>query len=310
MSGLTPWPAAMTDERLLSVYLHPPILRMARAGKLGFLNRMRALLESRGWQVRIRRSGEGPRAEAPNRPGFALYHMERPTHPGALTFRLAYHYPFWRLERQAERWRWPVARATFPEARLDPDIARDFARRLRDRVLPGPAPARGDHVLIALQGRIHEQRSFQTMSPLRMVESVARTGRPAIATFHPKETYDGADRAALEAIAARHANLTIGGDTARLLRDCAFVATQNSTVAMDGYILGKPAVLFGQSDFHHIALNVAELGSSEALSRAPEHRPDYAGYLDWFLRQSSLDMMASDADARLLVAMKKGGWPV
>ena len=300
----------MSAERLLSVYLYPPILHTAQAGKLGFLNRICALLETRGWRVEILWSGSSAREQAPTRPGFALYHMERPTHPQALTFRLSYHYPFWRLERQAERWRWPVALRSFPAAEIDPEAANDFARRLRNRVLPGPEPTRGDHILIPLQGQIRKARSFQTMSPLQMVETVARSGRPAIATLHPKEIYDEADHAALDALVRKHGNLTVGGDTPRLLRDCAFVATQNSAVAFDGYILGKPAVLFGQSDFHHIALNVADLGAARALTCAPDHRPDFARYLDWFLRRESLDMMAADADARLLAAMKKGGWPV
>lgn len=303
----------MRSGPVLRIYLHPPILPTARAGRLGFLNRMRALLEARGWRIEILPSGEAARARAPGLPGYALFNMERPTHAAALTFRLAYHYPFWRLERQAERWRWPVALARFrpgdPGGIQDPG-ARDFARRLRDRVLPGPDPRQGEHVLIPLQGRIRVQRSFQTMSPLAMVEAVARSGRPAVATLHPKEVYDAEDRAALHALAARHPNLTIGGDTARLLRDCAFVATQNSAVAFDGLILNKPAVLFGQSDFHHVALNVAELGAERALALAPDHRPDFAGYLDWFLRRTSLDMMAPDAGDRLLGAIKKGGWPV
>lgn len=298
----------MKSGPVLRVYLHPPILLTARAGRLGFLNRMRALLEPRGWRVEILQSGQAARAKAPDLPGYALFNMERPTHPAALTFRLAYHYPFWRLERQAERWRWPVALTRFHPG--DPLEARDFACRLRDRVLPGPDPRRGDHVLIPLQGRIRDQRSFQSMSPIAMVEVVARTGRLAIATLHPKEAYDEEDRAALKALAGRYPNLAVGGDTMRLLRDCAYVATQNSAVAFDGLILGKPVVLFGQSDFHHIALNVAELGAEQALALAPDHRPDFAGYLDWFLRRSSLDMMAPDADQRLLGAMIKGGWPV
>lgn len=300
----------MARQSVLNVYLHPPILQMARAGKLGFLNRMRRLIEARGWQMEIRPSGPDARRTAPGLPGFALYHMEKPSHDRAMTFRRAYHYPFWRLERVAERWRWPVALARFDPASADAGAAADFAASLRDRVLPGPPPIRGKHVLIPLQGRIRQRRSFQSMSPLQMVEAVAATGRPAIATPHPKEPLKADDRAALQALEARFPNLTIGGDTARLLRDCAFVATQNSAVAFDGYVLGKPAVLFGQSDFHHIALNVADLGATEALARAPDHRPDFAGYLHWFLRRSSLDMMAPDADDRLLSAMRKGGWPV
>ena len=300
----------MTPERTLSVYLHPPILQMAQAGKLGFLNRMTALLTARGWQVGIERSGKAARAAAPARPGFALFNMEKPTHDRALTFRLAYHYPFWRLEPLAERWRWPVALAPFEAAEIDRARARDFAQALRDRVLPGPAPVRGDHVLIPLQGHIRRQRSFQAASPLQMVRDVAATGRPCFATLHPKEVYDDQDRAALHDIAARHPNLTIGGDTGALLRDCAFVVTQNSGVGFDALILEKPVVLYAQSDFHHIALNVAQMGADKALERAANHKPPFAKYLDWFLRRTSLDMMAPDADDRLLAAMKKGGWPV
>ncbi|MDO5648354.1 hypothetical protein [Paracoccus sp. (in: a-proteobacteria)] len=230
----------MPDDRHLTVYLHPPILATARAGKLGFLNRMTALLTARGWGVTIEPSSDAARADAPNRPGYALFHMERPTHPRALTFRLAYHYPFWRLERVAERWRWPVAQAAFEPG--DPAQARDFAARLRNRVLPGPEPVAGDHILIPLQGHIRKQRSFQSASPLKMIQAAARTGRPCIATLHPKEVYDDRDRAALDRLAARFPNLTIGGDTARLLRDCAFVVTQNSGVGFDGLILwgGEP----------------------------------------------------------------------
>jgi len=300
----------MAIEKLLTVYLHPPILQTAQAGKLGFLNRMTALLEARGWQVTIRQSGEAARAQAPDRPGYALFNMEKPTHDRALTFRLAYHYPFWRLEPLAERWRWPVALATFDGSQIDHAASRDFAQRLRDRVLPGPDPVRGDHVLIPLQGHIRRQRSFQSASPLQMVRDVAETGRPCTVTLHPKEVYDDQDIAALHKVASARPNLTIGGDTKALLRDCAFVVTQNSGVGFDGLILDKPVVLYGLSDFHHIALNVAQMGADKALARAADHKPPTAKYLDWFLRRTSLDMMAPDADDRLLAAMKKGGWPV
>ncbi|WP_265502298.1 hypothetical protein [Paracoccus beibuensis] len=300
----------MSVVPLLTVYLHPPILHTAQAGKLGFLNRIRGLLESRDWQIRIRPSGDAARAEAPFLPGYALFNMERPTHDRALTFRLAYHYPYWRLESVAERWRWPVALTAFDPDQIEPDAADRFVQRLRARVLPGPQPVRGDHVLIPLQGHIRRQRSFQSASPVQMVAAAARTGRPCIATLHPKESYDDDDRAALGALARAHPNLIVGGDTMARLRDCAFVVTQNSAVGFDGLILGKPVVLFAQSDYHHVALNVADLGPEAALACASDHAPPTGQFLDWFLRRTSLDMMAADADARLLAAMKKGGWPV
>ncbi|WP_394227147.1 hypothetical protein [Paracoccus marcusii] len=298
------------SDLLLTVYLHPPVLQTAQAGKLGIVNRIRALLEPRGWQIRIARSGPDARAQAPGRPGHALFNMERPTHDRALTFRLAYHYPYWRLERVAERWRWPIAQAAFDPARIEDGAAHNFARRLRDRVLPGPEPVRGDHILIPLQGHIRRQRSFQSASPVQMIRAAARTGRPCIATLHPKEVYDDADRAALDRLARDHPNLTIGSDTGARLRDCAFVVTQNSGVGFDGLILGKPVVLFALSDYHHVTLDAGHLGADRAVAMAADHAPPTAKFLDWFLRRTSLDMMAPDADDRLLAAMKKGGWPV
>lgn len=299
----------MNPPRDLRIYLTSPILQTARAGKLRFLNRLCDLLHQRGWQTQILPSTPDARRKAPDLPGYALYHMEKPTHAAALTFRLAYHYPFWRLERRAERWRWPVAMADVKPG-PDPAAAADFVSKLRARVLPGPPPKSGGYALIPLQARLLQCRSFQTMSPLDMVEAVARTGRPTIATLHPRQNYAPQAQQALAELIARYPNLSLQTDTMRLLRDCAFVATQNSAVALDGYILGKPAVLFAQSDFHHIALNVAQMGAERALALAPDHRPDFDGYLDWFLRGTSIDMMAPDADTRLLGAMKDGGWPV
>ncbi|MDO5632345.1 MAG: hypothetical protein Q4G22_10960 [Paracoccus sp. (in: a-proteobacteria)] len=297
-------------DQTLRLYLHQPLLTTARAGKLGVANRLAAALHSVGWRLNVLALTRAAMVQAPDLPGWALYHMAKPTHDRALTMRLAYHYPFWRIETVAERWRWPVALARFRPGAMDGPAARDFAARLARRVLPGPAPKRGDHVLIPLQGQIRRQRSFQTMAPVDMLATVAQSGRPCVATLHPREDYDAEDHAALSALAARHPNLTIGGNTADLLRNCAFVATMNSAVAFDGLILGKPAVLFAQVDFHHIALNTADLGVAQALDRAADHRPPFARYLDWFLRRQSLDMMADDVQARILSALRRGGVPI
>lgn len=300
----------MTHAPILRVYLEGPLLHMTRAGKMNFLNVLKAAVESRGWRVEWHETGPEARRTAPRRDGYALFHMQPPTHDRALSFRRAYHYPFWRIETTQQRWRFRVAQARFDPATVDPAPAEAFARALRERVLPGPPPARMGPVLVPLQGHIRRCRSFQTMSPVQMLEHVAASGRPTVATLHPRESYDAADHAALARLARRHPNLRIGGDTGRLLRDCAFVATQNSGVGFDGYILGKPAVLFGQIDFHHIGLNVADLGPGPALAAAGSHAPDYARYLWWFLQEQSINASRPEAPDRILAAMRKGGWPI
>jgi len=295
---------------ILRVYLEPPMLRTARAGTFNFLNVLKTAVEGAGWALEWHETGPKARQRAPDRDGYALFHAEAPTHDRALTFRRAYHYPFWQIEPVQQRWRFAVARAGFDPATIDPGAAHAFADRLRKRVLPGPPPRRDGPVLIPLQGMIRRHRSFQTMSPVEMVERVAASGRPCMATLHPAEAYDAADHAALDELARRHSNLRIGGDTAGILRDCAFVATQNSAVAFDGYLLGKPAVLFAQIDFHHIALNVADMGVAQALHAAEAHRPDFDRYLFWFLQQRAINATLPDAGARILAAMRRGGWPI
>lgn len=290
---------------MLRICLDPPMLASARAGRFNFLTQVQQAAQGAGWRVEW-----APQDARAPQDGFGMFHMKHPGDGRSLLFRRAYHYPFWHIETEEKRWRWPVALARFQPDSIAAQPARDFAARLRQRVLPGPPPRHDGPVLIALQGRVGQTRSFQTMSPLQMVETVARSGLPAVVTLHPREVYTPADRAALDRIAAAHPNLTIGGDSTRLLRDCRFVVTQNSAVAFDGYLLEKPAVLFGQVDFHHIALNVAEMGARDALAAAAGHRPDFARYLAWFLRDQSIDAMAPDAQDRIRAAMRRGGWPI
>jgi len=286
------------------------MLRSARAGTFPAMAVLARAVEAQGWRVSFEPASPQAHQTEPPPGDHALLHMKQPLHPRTLTLRRAYHYPFWRIEQVSERWRFAVAQARFDPTGVDGEPAAAFVRRLRQRVLPGPEPVRGEHVLVPLQGHIRRTRSFQTMRPVDMLAAVCATGRPVVATLHPAEHYDEADHRALEELARRHRNLTVGGDTMALLRDCAYVATQNSAVALDGMILGKLAVLFAQIDFHHAALNVADLGADAALAAAAEAPPDFDRYLWWFLKDQAIDAQAPDAGGRMLSAMRRGGWPI
>ena len=285
-------------KETLRVYLEPEILATARAGQFNVMNRIKAAAEQIGWRLEWRDESDF----SPSRGGYALRHMKPVTGPNVLSLRRAYHFPFWSIEPTHERWDFRVARSRFDPETVDGDAARAFLARLRARVMPDARITDGDHVLIPLQGRILEHRSFQAMSPLAMVETVAQTGRRCVATLHPREQYEPAELAALDALAVRYPNLRIGGDTAALLQSCAVVATMNSAVAFNGYILEKPAALFAKVDFHHIALTPDQIGSA--------HRPDFAHYVFWFLREMSINAASPDVEAQIICAWRRGGWPV
>ena len=292
--------------KTLQIHLDDAMRTRAESGHFNFIDRIRAAVEGRGWRVEIL-----PETTAPPPPGhFALHHMTGPLHRRAKIFRRCYYYPYWHIEAVAQRWRWPVAQAKFRPDQIDGPEARRFIHQLRQRIMPGLSPDAPRHILIPLQGQLTEARSFQTMSPVDMIAATAGTGKRCIATLHPKESYSPEEIAALDLLARRFPNLTIGGDSRALLAGAEFVATQNSAVAMDAYLLARPVVLFAQSDFHHIALNVADMGAAEALDYAPAHKAEYAKYLYWLLHEQAIDAMAPYAGERILRAMKKGGWPL
>ncbi|MDO5603801.1 MAG: hypothetical protein Q4G25_01435 [Paracoccus sp. (in: a-proteobacteria)] len=293
-------------QRVLTIHLDPAMTEHALSGQFNFINRVRAATESRGWQTAL----APETGQRPERYHYALHHMSGPAHPRVKIFRRTYYYPFWHIESDPRRWHWPVARAAFNPNRIDTAGARRFIHQLRQRIMPGLTPVAPEHVLIPLQAQLTETRSFQTMSPLEMVAAVAATGKTCIATLHPGGHYSAAELAALDDLAARYSNLSVGGDSRSLLAAAEYVATQNSAVGFDAYLLARPVVLFAQTDFHHIALNVADTGVARALEQAPGHRAHYAKYLWWFLRRQAIDAMAPDADLHILAAMKKGGWPI
>ena len=199
--------------KTLQIHLDDAMRIRAESSHFNFIGRIRAAVEGKGWQVQI--LPETTEAPAPGH--FALHHMTGPLHRRSKIFRRCYYYPYWNIESVPQRWRWPVAQAKFRPDQIDGPEARRFIHQLRQRIMPGLTPTAPQHVLIPLQGQLTEARSFQTMSPVEMVEAVAHTGKRCIATLHPNETYSPDERAALNTLALHFPNLTIGGNSRELL---------------------------------------------------------------------------------------------
>jgi hypothetical protein len=242
--------------------------------------------------------------------------MRPPAGARALTVRRAYHYPFWAIERDARRWEWDVARATYRAETIDPAAAQAFFARWQRHLFGSEAAnaRRGDFAYVPLQGRPTRRRGFQSCSPLEMIEAVlaADPGRPVVAGLHPKERYGQAERAALARLAGRHPRLRIEtGGMARWLMGCSYVATQTSAAGFSAMFFRKPVVLFGRTDFHHIAFDVHRMGREAAL-RAAEGgpAPDPAPYLWWYWQERSINAGREDAAARISARLRALGWPL
>jgi len=258
-----------------------------------------------GWFCRV-----AAQTRARLRGRHVLHHMRDPQGPRELCLRRAHFYPFWRIEASNDRWQWEVARTPFDLAAVDPVAAEGFRQRWQRNLLGAAPVSREGFLFLPLQGHLSQRRSFQAASPLEMIEHTLDRvpGKPLLATLHPKERYSGRDLAALDRLAARHPRLRLVTDRAEdLLRQCDGVVTQNSTVALAGFFADKPAVLFGQIDFHHIAGSVPREGMDRAFARLDE-APDFAAYLFWFFRHHAINGGSDAAGAQVVARFRAHGW--
>lgn len=292
-------------RRAVSIHVSDGMRAGVLSGRVRSFARLAEALATAGWTIDWRAPDAAPLP-------FHVTDTAPPMGPQGLVLRRAYAEPFFRLERSVHRWEWEVAAARFRPPRDAPLLGRGLAETLRRKLL-GPGPVTRDgFVFVPLQGRLAEHRSFQSMSPLAMLETLLdRDPRPIRATLHPRESYSAQDLAALDAIARRFPRFTLGGDSAALARACDLVVTQNSALAFAGYAAHKPALLFAQTDFHHIAASVPRDGLDAAFAAARQaDAPPFDAYLHWFLRRHAIDAGAEDAVPRFQARLAAHGWPM
>ncbi|GKY86434.1 hypothetical protein [Sinisalibacter aestuarii] len=305
----------MPEPRILRIYLDPVSLRMAREGSFGFVKRVRAAFGARGFEVSFTEDTDAERLLSEARPGYSLFLMKDPFHPRALSMRRAYYYPFWRIEASAKRWEFRVAQKHFNPDETDTDIATEWFNRWR-RFLFRKKPLNAERsglIYVPLQGRLLDHRSFQSMSPVEMIGEVqARAGgRRILLGLHPGESHAPDEIAAVERIAADDPRVTLQkGGMEEALRICDLVVTQNSTAALSGFFFRKPAMLFGETDFHHQMPRVSALGVDEAWRMAEEITPAYARYLYWFIQLNAIKADTEMAESQIVETCRSHGWEV
>jgi len=291
----------------VTIYLEPQMRRSAEAGGHNFIGKIEAVLARAGLAVRF--ADESARLD--HGEGQALVHMKPPMNGDTLVIRRVYAYPFWAIEASEKRWEWDVAQARFEAESVPAQKAARFAANWRKRLFGEAGSAREGFVYIPLQGRIREQRSFQAASPIDMIEAVLEHDktRDVVIGMHPKERYDAADIDALEKFEHRFDRVSVmKGQMERLLPRCDYVVSQNSAAGFFGFFFDKPCALFGKIDFHHIAANVHELGTKEALRLVPDLRPDFARYLWWFWQERSINAGRPEAEDVIAARLRRFGW--
>ena len=290
--------------RKVSVHVGEDMRAGIAAGRVRSFARLVQALTSAGWHIDWRAPDAEPLP-------FHITDTAPPMGPQGLVLRRAYAEPFFRLERSVHRWDWDVAHLPFPRRGHGPHLGQGLAATLRRKLLGQGPVTREGFIFVPLQGRLLDTRSFQSASPLAMLEILlAHDPRPIRATLHPKEDYSPAELTALDDLARRSPRLTLGGASQDLARTCDLIATQNSALAFAGYAAHKPALLFARCDFHHIAASVPRDGLAPALAALNGPEPPFDAYLHWFLRRHAIDVSAEDAAERFAARLATLGWPM
>ncbi|MDG1339955.1 MAG: hypothetical protein P8P66_08180 [Paracoccaceae bacterium] len=305
----------MNSEKTLTFYLSKRLLKQVDAKQNGFVSKVARVAETSGFQVRYEQNSKQARIASMMNDGYAMFHMDDPFHDRALTMRKVYSYPFWQIEKDAKRWEWAVAKRQFEPTEIDQGLARDFVENWRKWLFQGQAenPMRSGFVYVPLQGRVLDNRSFQTMSPLDMLRETLghEQQRPIIATLHPNENYSTDEIAELETLINKHPQLKVtSAPMAKMLAECDYVVAENSSAAFFAHFFGKPSIHFAKIDFHHAGLNVGEIGVSAAFEQITNHSPNHEAYLYWFWQIMAINAGRADVSDRIRMAMQNAGWPM
>ncbi len=239
---------------------------------------------------------------------------------GVLNCAVAYFWEFWHLDPKGTKafsgiGDLPYDAADMPHARAERFFAGQKARLVDRRrskygqkaahtALPEAA------VTVFLQGDFPQRQCATRFDDLAMLAVVrAHAGdRPIVVKPHPLVT-DPFTLAEIRSLRDDRLSVT-DANVHDILACCAVTVSINSTVALEGYLHRKPAILFGQSDFHHIAGRVQVPDDfPAALTAALARKRGYAQYLAWYFLRHCLRLGSPALEPTLWARFAAAGFP-
>ncbi len=234
---------------------------------------------------------------------------------------MAYLWRYWYLDRRGVLCDSSLARAKPDLARIDPKKAQDFLGHLQKRYVRRGASRytqpdrKGDlgrgAIVVFLQGMGDPVLRNMHMMETEMLDLVMRhrAGRAVLIKPHPKWP-DTVASAHAQALTEQHEDVAIvDANVHDLLAGAHCSVSICSGASFEGLMHRTPAILFGQSDFHHCAWTVTDAAEAEAAFAGIRDRSfPYEAFLFWFLRQKMHDVFSPDLGARVLRRINQTGF--
>jgi hypothetical protein len=241
---------------------------------------------------------------------------------GVLNAAVAYFWEFWHLDPIGTKALSSIGALDYDPAAMPFGRAKSFFDTQRARLVDkrlskyGQKAASTDlpqgALAVFLQGEFPMKQAVTTFDDMAMLEVVlAYAGdRPIVVKPHPlvKNPFT---LAALHAQLHGDARVTLtDANVHDILQSCAATVSINSTVALEGFLHRRPAVLFGQADFHHFAGRVQRPEDFPAVLEAQLARKGgYAQYLAWYFLRHCLRLGTPGLEAAIWARFAAAGFP-
>ncbi len=241
--------------------------------------------------------------------------------PNALNATIAYIPPFWHLDRQGVLCNSTIAASKYSPETVPFDAANGFFRGLRKRLVNNRHSRYDqsaeieeipkDCIAVFLQGGLPEKQGNAYCSTEDMLRTVHRfsDGRTVVVKAHPISNQIKDAKVLSDLMHEGMEFYPTSANVHDILASCSVTVSFNSAVAMEGFLHRKPAILFGESDFHHYTETVkAPEEFPIALSKALQKQGGYAQYVYWYFAKQCLSLHDSDLDRKLLEKFSNMGF--
>ena len=294
--------------------------RYHKAKHLALYPQIEAVITRRGGQILLApRSGAATWAPSPES-DLHIVEGGRLQRPNYLNAALAYLPGFWHLDPAGVLADSSMQHRRFDPALVDPSLAEAFFARLRRDFAQARRSRYGQMteashlpqgcIAVFLQGPMPQRRGQAHLSYADLLRVVAKgaDGRAVVAKAHPLQKEQGQ----AEIAKARAEGFDIFETDANVhdvLAAAAVSVSINSAAAIEGFLHGTPAVLFGRSDYAQMVETVRDPADfPAALQRALTTPRDYPRWFQWYFAENCLNLNAPDFEAQLLARFAEAGF--
>lgn len=302
------------------IYLPKKLFEMSPPGGGRFYLRLAEAFDAAGVPTEFRRRFSIHAAPEYAEEGVHFVHQGLVRQPGVFNTGIAYIAPFWYVDPKGVFGESSIADLQFrTESETAEEAAAFYARLVKRnvgrRLTKYPQPEASldlpkGSIAVFLQGPSEPVKRAQLCSEAQMLARVveASQGAPVLIKPHPRN-YDAATLRQAERLAARNTNVQIVDAHVHDMLAAAQVSVSvSSSVSLEGFLHGVPAILFGRTDFHHIAQTIGpDDDVTAALKKAAASAPPFAAYLHWFLQKRCINMGRDDWFARICARVEAEG---